>query len=149
MRIGGSFDLRVLDQRFVSHAQLRVGGIQGIPREIKLAEHPTVGSIGVVGDGQGLEPRLALLVHPAPKVFGIVRVKTRKGQERGLVTVEDDVPVEILELRARGGVLIPDKGGEAPGIVVTVGRFDNVLPGIGKHLVVHKLHAAIGAHKID
>ena len=68
-----------------------------------------------MGDGQGLEPRLALLVHPAPKVFGIVRVKTRKGQERGLVTVEDDVPVEILELRAEAVYSYPIKVVKRPG----------------------------------
>ena len=51
VRIRGPFDLRVFHQRFVAHAQLRIGGIEGIPGKIELAEHPTVGPIGVVRNG--------------------------------------------------------------------------------------------------
>ena len=57
--------------------------------------------------------------------------------------------MQVLKFRARRGVLVTDKGGEATGIVVTSGGLNDVLPGIGKYLVVHKLHAPIGAHKIN
>lgn len=130
MRVGGALDLSDLHQRLVPHALLGVGPVDGVARPVGEREHPPVRAVRVVGDGQRVDALGALFVHPVPQQLRVVPGVQPAERDAGHVRVaEDDVAVEVLAPAAAGGELVADEGGEVAGVVVSLGRFHDLLPG--------------------
>ena len=136
MGLAVALDLR----RLIEALPLRTGlGIFAVDRlageGLDDREHPAVGKIAVVGDGEHVAAGLVLVGrHPLPQVARIVAAERAHRDEgldaAGLVAVvaEDDVAVQIVAAGVRGP-LVADEGGEAARIVRLFRRLDRFLPG--------------------
>ena len=95
-------------------------------------EHPAVGEVAVVRDGEDLGAGAVLEVrHVGPEVLGVLAVVLREGQrlvgDAG-VAAEEHVAVQVVA--ADRGPLEADDRGEGPGVVVAVGERGVGLPGV-------------------
>ena len=143
MRLGLAFPLLDLDQPLVAVASGGPGGVNrpagGVINVDRV--HPAVAHIGVVGDGEQLDARLALGVHPFPELLGI-RWESSDAERRvrHLVAPEENIAVQVAVAGHRGP-LVGAEGRELAGMVVFVGDLAGFLPYRGGDLRAHeRLH---------
>jgi hypothetical protein len=96
MRLRSALDLRDLRERFVARAQVRIGAIHRAAVELRALEHAAVAAVRVVRDREGFDALLALLVHPAPQLFRILRFQRGERQVRRARAGEDHVAMQVL-----------------------------------------------------
>ena len=78
-------------------------------------------------DGQHVIRRAALLLHPLPELFWILGVDIAQRCFRHIIGAEDHIAVQVGPIGG-GRPFVADKGCEAAGFVVLVGRIDHVAP---------------------
>ena len=128
-----------LHQRLVAHALLGVGGVDRLARLVGLLEHPAVGTVGIVRNGQRVHALAAQVVKPVPEVFRVRGVQAAERDVRCVGAGEDDVAVQVLEFGAGRGVLVADERGELAGLVVALGGLDDLAPGASHHVQVEQI----------
>ena len=129
MRVGGALDLGDLDQRLVSQPPLGVGLVDGIAFPVGQLEHPSVRTVGVVGDRQRLDAPRALLVHPVPELLRVVPgVHATERNARHVRVTEDHVSMQVFPSGTGGSELVGDEGGESAWIVVALCGRDDLPP---------------------
>ena len=141
MHFRGSLDLGDLDQWFVAHPLLGVVGVERLAGEGSQAEHRAVAAVGVVGDCQRVDAPFTQTVLPGPQFFRVLRIDSAEGELWSRAVSEHHVAVEVAALVGGGRVLVGDEGRECARVVVSFGRFDDVVPGGLPHRsCVDRLH---------
>ena len=102
-----------------------------------------------MGNSERFNAFFTLLVHPSPQVLRISGINSRKRQLGCFITTEDDISVQILRHPARGSVFIGNKRGKFSGVVVPIGRIDNIIPCILEHLLIQYLEPAFSLQKLQ
>ena len=102
MRFGRAFHLCDFGEWFVAGAEFGPGAVDRGAVPHRALVHRAVGAVGIVRDGERLEPPTALLVHPSPEVFGVLGIERGVGELGCVVAGEDHVAVEVAAFRHRG-----------------------------------------------
>ena len=142
MGFGGALDLGDFDKRLVGKPRARPGLVHRLAGIGLEGKHAAIRGVRVVRNGERVNSRRALRLHPGPEIFGVDRLQRRENGGGRLVP-EDHVAVQVAG-RARFGAddfhrreFIARKGRELAGLVVLLGRLNRPCPdGIHRALIV-------------
>ncbi len=139
MRLRRAFELVDLDQPLVAIARSGIGGVDRTALGVDLdREHPAVGEVRVVRDGEELVAGLALAIHPVPEIHGVKRVQCAERLRRYLsALLEEDVAMQVHVIRHRGPFVRAERR-EFPRLVRLVSHLDDFFPDASGDLRGHQ-----------